>query len=238
MFRFKQFVVHDDHCAMKVGTDGILLGAWADGDRPRHILDIGCGSGLIALMLAQRYPAAKIDAVDIDSGACHQAGENFCDSPWNERLRVSHADIRDFAANSDHIHRYSLIVSNPPWFQDSLKSGDAARDRARHADTLMSRELLRAVDTLLAVDGRFSVILPADLSPEFLLLASREGFHCHRACSVRPKADLTPKRCLMELRRTEHPKGLEPTELIVENDERHDYTQAFRELTREFYLRF
>jgi len=237
-FRFKQFTVRHNHCAMKVGTDGILLGAWcspcSNNLTTAKILDIGTGTGLIALMLAQRNPHAVVDAIEIDRAACEQAAENFAASPWSERLRAIPGCVKNLCPD----WRYDLIVSNPPWFSDSLKSPSDARNNARHDDTLNAIDLLVSVDRLLAVDGRFSAVLPSVSGQRFIENAAQFGLHCVRNCQVQPNADKLPTRCLLEFSRTPPATQLDSETLIVETNTRHDYTPAFRDLTRDFYLRF
>lgn len=223
---------------MKVGTDGVLLGAWCSHGESQHatarILDIGTGTGLIALMLAQRNPHAKIDAVEIDLAACEQAAENFAASPWSERLRA----IPGCIANLRIDLQYDLIVSNPPWFSDSLKSPSRARNTARHDDTLSASTLLAAVERLLKADGRFSTVLPSPNIRRFVENAAHSRLHCVRQCQVRPNANKLPARCLLEFSRSACADRPILETLIVENATRHDYTQDFRDLTRGFYLRF
>ena len=185
-FRFKQFSIHQDRCAMKVGTDGILLGAWATAETPSRILDIGTGTGVVALMLAQRFPAAMIDAVEANSDACGQAAGNFQVSPWADRLTAVYCRIQEFESAAT----YSLIVSNPPWFHDSMKPDDQARDTARHTDSMSPADLISAVARLMANDGVFTTILPVVEGQSFLGLAAQSGFHCHRCCEVLPLANV------------------------------------------------
>jgi len=223
---------------MKVGTDGILLGAWcspcSNNLTTARILDIGTGTGLIALMLAQRNPHALVDAVEIDIAACEQAAENFAASPWSERLRAIPGCVKNLRAAL----KYDLIVSNPPWFSDSLKSPSEARNTARHDDTLNAIDLLVSVDRLLAVDGRFSTVLPSVSGQRFIENAAQTGLHCVRHCQVMPNADKLPARCVLEFSRTPPVSLLVLETLIIETATRHDYTPDFRDLTRDFYLRF
>jgi tRNA1Val (adenine37-N6)-methyltransferase len=237
-FRFKQFVVHQDRCAMKIGTDGILLGAWAQVEQPRRILDIGTGTGLIALMLAQRFPNAVIDAVEIEPNAAEQAARNFSASPWPELLNLHHQSIQCFAASGLPDKAYSLIVSNPPWFVDSLKSNESSRNLARHTDSLSHDELLNSVKKLLHCSGRFALVLPFSDSASFIHSAQEVSLFCRRQCLVRSKPGLSPHRVLLEFETAPAESPVIPQELIIENEQHHDYTETFRELTRDFYLRF
>lgn len=223
---------------MKVGTDGILLGAWCSFcDNPitsTRILDIGTGTGVIALMLAQRNPHAVVEAIEIDRATCEQAAENFAASPWSRRLRA----IPDCVGNLRSVQKYDLIVSNPPWFRDSLKSPSHARNTARHDDTLNAIKLVVSVDQLLTAHGRFSTVLPSVSGQRFVENARQSGLHCVRNCQVQPNADKLPARCLLEFSRIPPFGELVPETLIVETATRHDYTLAFENLTRDFYLRF
>ena len=196
MFRFKQFAIQDDRCAQKVGTDGVLLGAWARVEEARNILDIGAGSGLIALMVAQRSKAI-ITAVDLDADAVEQAKENVLRSPWSDRIEVIHQDVREFSVDV----RFDGIVSNPPYFVDNLKSPDHQRALARHTDNLSFRELLRSVDSLLSDDGLFSVILPSEALDSFWSLALEFKLYPCRQAEIMTKASSPVKRVMLELRR-------------------------------------
>lgn len=238
IFRFKQFVVHQDRCAMKIGTDGILLGAWAQAEQPQRILDIGTGTGLIALMMAQRFPNAVIDAVEMEPKAAEQAATNFAASPWPERLNLHHQSIQSFAASNVPDKAYSLIVSNPPWFVDSLKSIESSRNLARHTDSLSHDELLNSVRLLLHSSGRFTVVLPFDESTSFIHSAHERNLFCRRQCHVRSKPGLSPHRILLEFETEPSESPVILQELTIENEQHHDYTDSFRTLTRDFYLRF
>jgi tRNA1Val (adenine37-N6)-methyltransferase len=237
-FRFKQFAIHQDRCAMKVGTDGILLGAWADADCLTRILDIGTGTGVVALMLAQRFPAANLDAVEIDQSAYQQASENFASSPWASRLHAICADVSKWSRLCDQAGQYSLIVANPPWFADSLKPPTEARSLARHTASLSSQDLIAAADRLLSPGGSLCVILPAEQCHPFMDLAGLVNLHCRRSCEVLPNAGKPAKRVLLQFCRASCPLPYEATKLIVETDIRHQYSSEFMRLTADFYLRF
>ena len=223
---------------MKIGTDGILLGAWAQAEQPQRILDIGTGTGLIALMMAQRFPNAVIDAVEIEPNAAEQAARNFSLSPWPERLNLHHQSIQSFASSDLPDKAYSLIVSNPPWFTDSLKSNERSRNLARHTDSLSHHELLNSVRRLLHSSGRFSAVLPFVDSASFVHSADEVHLVCRRQCHVRSKPGLSPHRVLLEFEAGPTESPVISQELIIENERHHDYTETFRELTRDFYLRF
>ena len=162
VFIFKEFAVKQDACAMKVGTDGVLLGAWARGGS--RVLDIGTGTGLIALMMAQRFPEAEIEAIDIAEAACLQAKENVANSVFARRVRVVRAALQQYVGPKS----FDCIVSNPPFFVDSLHNPDALRSMARHTSTLSYRELFAGVGRLLVPEGRFSAIIPADCRSRFM----------------------------------------------------------------------
>ena len=229
-FSFKQFTVRHDRCAMKVGTDGVLLGAWTDVRHSRSILDVGTGTGLIALMLAQRCPQAHIVGIDIDQAAVGQALENMSASPWTERLSAQCQDVRSLCQEG----YYDTIVSNPPYFVDSLKCPDEQRSTARHTDTLDIRSLLESVSLLLTEQGYFSLILPAEQTEMLVQVASEFGLFPTRHTAVITRPGLPPKRTLMEFGRS--PITYQPDELVIEL-ERHVYSEDYIALTREFYLK-
>ena len=229
-FAFKQFTVRHDRCAMKVGTDGVLLGAWTDLSHSRRILDIGTGTGLIALMLAQRCMDARITAIDLDSAAVEQAQENIQASPWKDRIEALQQDICTYHPNGT----FDTIVSNPPYFIDSLKCPDGQRSTARHTDTLDADRLIGKVSELLSPDGSFSIILPAEQTEDLIRVAGEKGLHPSRQTWVITRPGLSPKRILMEFRKT--PVTLQPDELVIEL-ERHVYSEEYIALTKEFYLK-
>lgn len=214
---------------MKVGTDAVLLGSWVRTGAERFILDIGTGSGILALMLAQRS-TAYIDAIDVDEGAYRQARENFLISPWFQRLNVEQTSLQAFAESADR--RYDLIVSNPPYFNSS-KPAEGARTTARHAETLPFPELVAGVRKLLTPRGRCCVILPVKEGMEFMDIAQSRGLFCHRLTRVRTVADKPEKRLLMEFNQT---FGLlTEDEIIIQKDD-HTYTEEYIDLTREYYI--
>lgn len=222
---------------MKIGTDGILLGAWVPAEQPQRILDIGTGTGLIALMMAQRFPNATIDAVEIEPNAAEQAAQNFSASPWPERLSLHHQSIQSFAASGRLDKTYSLIVSNPPWFVDSLKSDESSRNLARHTDSLSHVELLNSA-SLLRSSGRLAVVLPFGDTASFIHAADERSLYCCRQCHVRSKPGLSPHRVLLEFETAPLKSESSHQDLVIENEQHHNYTDLFRELTRDFYLRF
>lgn len=232
-FQFKQFTVHQDQCAMKVGTDGVLLGAWtALLNAPRTVLDIGAGTGLIALMLAQRFPEADIEALEIDGAAYEQCVDNFEASPWADRLFCYHAGLDEFTNEMEG--GYDLIVSNPPFYAENVSSGNAQRDHARQNQSLPFDELLQGAAGLLAPEGRFNVIIPHKEEAAFRELAQEFRLYASRICHVRGHAKAPIKRSLLEFG---FGKGtVEESELVIEKG-RHVYTDAYIALTKEFYFK-
>jgi tRNA1Val (adenine37-N6)-methyltransferase len=231
-FYFKQFAIHQDRCTMKVGTDGVLLGAWADTSRVKSALDIGTGSGVIAIMLGQRAPEATIHAVEIDEEACAQAQENMQNAPWADRLTAFHTPIQDFA--KEHAQTYDLIVSNPPFFSGGTFSNNQNRMSVRHTIKLPHGDLLAAVRTLLADEGRFCVILPFIEGLRFQELAKSYHLYCTKITEVKPKADKPVERLLMQFERDA--RLLEQNDLTIQYESRNEWTEAYMALTGAFYL--
>ena len=229
-FRFKQFAVEQDDVAMKVGTDGVLLGAWVGCDGAKRILDIGTGTGVIALMLAQRNSQAKIHAVEIDETATCRARSNFDMSPWAERLIVANCAVQKFESSE----KFDLIISNPPYFVDSLLPPDAKRSTARHTHDLSFEELDKAVCRLLADNGRFALILP---TAEFEKYLSITRLHLIRRCDMHPTTGTAVKRVMAEFSRRELPE-IAHENITIEKERRGDYTEEYRTLTKDFYLKF
>jgi len=232
-FKFKQFTIHQDKCAMKVGTDGVLLGAWTDCENATSVLDIGTGTALISLMIAQRS-TANIDAVEIDDEACRQATENIGKSPWKDRVEVFNQSFQDFTKSTEK--KYDLIVSNPPYFQNSLFTPDKKRTNARHNSNLKLEDLIQGSVKLLSENGALSIILPYLEGNMFILKASEMGLYCIRQTNVLPKPNREPKRLLLEFMKTKKP--LVEQEIIIELGKRHEYSDAYKNLTKIFYLAF
>lgn len=232
-FRFKQFTVWHDKCAMKVGTDGVLLGCWCDVPEARTILDVGCGTGLISLMLAQRIPA-QIDAIDIDESACIQARENVSHSPFSDRIHIIYTSLARFAQTNTGKTEYDCIVSNPPYFIDSLKCPDKQRTMARHTDTLPLDQLIHDSKRLLSPSGCLCLVLPFDQRDALLRLVREEGLHLQKETDVYPTPASQPKRLLVQVGRQacEYPQM---SSLVIEK-ERHHYTDEFIALAKEYYL--
>ena len=236
-FRFKQFEVCHAGCAMKVGTDGVLLGAWANCQpaavsRQLHILDAGTGSGLIALMMAQRFPSATIEAIDIDADAVTQAIDNIKRSPWRDRLTCRQISIQALAKEKRAC--YNAIVSNPPYFVDSLKNPNQQRQTARHTDTLSHEELLLAAKQLLTEDGVLSLILPAESENALLSIATQTGLYPTRLVHVYSKPGKPVKRIMVELRKR-NDQPCEESHFYIES-ESSPRSDEYTALTKEFYL--
>ena len=229
-FRFKQFAVEQDDVAMKVGTDGVLLGAWVDCEGAKHILDIGTGTGVIALQMAQRNQQAKVQAVEIDSTAALRARANFDASPWAERLEVEKTAVQEFAP----AEKFDLIVSNPPYFVDSLLPPDAKRSTARHTHDLTFEELDEAVARLLAEGGRFALILPVAEFEKYLTITQ---LNIVRRCDVHPIEGGAVKRIMAEFAK-QKPTTIAYETIAIEKGRRGDYTDDYRALTKDFYLKF
>lgn len=231
LFRFKQFSVQDDGAAMKVGTDAVLLGAWCRVESARRILDIGTGSGVIALMLAQRSaPDAHIDAVEQSAEDVTQAAENFQRSPWPEKLSAIHRAIQEYQA----VDRYELIVCNPPYFSQSLLPPEKRRQEARHDTRLSRKDLVAAIVRLLHPDGAACLILPHAEAEKFVTEAGASGLHPTRVTRFRTRPTKPPERLLVELRMVQTPPP-KPDELVLyeEGDNR---SALYRQLTGDFYL--
>ncbi|MGN0048603.1 MAG: tRNA1(Val) (adenine(37)-N6)-methyltransferase [Bacteroides sp.] len=230
-FQFKKFTIEQALCAMKVGTDGVLLGAWTPVDDAARILDVGTGTGLIALMLAQRSDAARLVAVEVDPAAACQAQANVDASPWSGRVAVVCQDFREFVTEVP----FDMMVSNPPYFTDDLKSPDRQRTLARHAGGLNYDLLFRRAARLLAPDGRVSLIVPADVEREVLQAAWLHGFHPMRVTRVYTKPGKPCRRLLMLFGRQE--EACHTDELFIERGNQ-QYSEEYVALTRDFYLRF
>jgi len=232
-FKFKQFTIHQDRCAMKIGTDGVLLGAWTTLKKnPETILDIGAGTGLIALMLAQRSGAETIDALEIDEDAYEQCVENFEASPWGDRLFCYHAGLDEFLDEMED--QYDLIVSNPPFYAEEVPSGNAARDVARQNQSLPFEELIDGVSKLLAPSGIFSTIIPYKEEALFMELALKAGLYSQRITRVKGNSSSETKRSLFQF--SFNKKDVLKDELTLEI-ERHHYTPEYIALTKDFYLK-
>lgn len=234
MFRFKQFTVQQDQCAMKVGTDGVLLGAWCPlENNPNIILDIGSGTGILALMLAQRTNAEQIDAIEIEEKAYEQCVENFESCPWSDRLFCFHAGLDEFMAEPED--EYDLIISNPPFYSENFKSENQERDLARFEEALPFEDLIEAVDLLLSENGIFAVIIPFKEEERFFTLCEEVDLYPIKVTRVRGNAKTPIIRSLLAFKRFELPV-LTADEMIIEIN-RQEYTKEYIELTEDFYLK-
>lgn len=228
-FRFKQFAVEQDGVAMKVGTDGVLLGAWADCSKAKRVLDIGTGTGVIALMIAQRSDAQSIVGIDIDDSAAACAAQNFACSPWSTTLRAEQSSAQEFDDE-----QFDFIISNPPYFVDSLLCPDSKRTTARHTTELTFEQLDNAVCRLLDSRGRFAMILPVEQMESYI---SMTKLHLVRRCDVYPVVGGQVKRVMAEFA---FEKGADVVveNLAIEQGRRGDYTEQYMALTKDFYLKF
>jgi tRNA1Val (adenine37-N6)-methyltransferase len=231
-FQFKQFLVLQDKCAMKVGTDGVLLGAWTEIGNSLNILDVGSGTGLIAMMMGQRSNA-MIDAIEIEENAFIQARENISGCKWKDRIKLFHTSFQEYSVNCRQ--QYDLIISNPPYFNNSLKAPDKERSLARHSDSLSFADLVNGSLKILNKSGRLSVILPVDQAKVFLEATLHAGLFCSRRTLVKPNKEKSPVRFLLEFVREKI--HCREDELTIELG-RHCYTNDYINLTKEFYLNF
>ncbi len=231
-FSFKQFTIYQDKCAFKVGTDGVLLGACADVSGARYILDIGTGTGLIALMLAQRSEA-EIVGIEPDLNSFEQACRNIENSKWSGRIKIEHTDLQRFDSG---IKKFDLIVSNPPYFTDSLKNPDPEKAATRHNFTLDNRELLEGVSRLLAEGGRMQVIMPYAEANILIAEAHKFGFYCNNILKIKSLPTSEIRRLILTFSK----KKQKATErfLTIEHGKRHEFTEEYKNLMRDFYLKF
>jgi tRNA1Val (adenine37-N6)-methyltransferase len=231
-FEFKHFKVHQDKCAMKVGTDGVLLGAWVRARGPLRILDIGTGTGLIALMLAQKT-TGLIDAVELDQDAYNQASENFSASKWSDRIKCYYQSIQEYTQGCEV--KYDLVVSNPPFFNSGTQSSDIKRANARHESKLTIAELVEMAASLLSEKGNFAIILPFELRKTLITQMSINGLWLLREARIRPLPDEGYVRIMFELGR-QMPGECLLEEIVIEEGARHNYSKSFINYTKDFYL--
>lgn len=231
VFRFRQFEIRQTGAAMKVGTDGVLIGAWATHEKPIHVLDIGTGTGLIALMIAQRFPEAQVEAVEIDEETCQLAKHNFENSKWPHRITPHHSDFQTFAETS--ANQFDLIVSNPPFFVNSLKSPNPRRNLARHDERLPLNSLLWGIENLLTRKGSAHLVLPYSTIEVVENVLKTSSLHLSRYTIVRPLKSKPPHRILVSLVKIKTAPTF--SELIIEK-QRHTYSDDFSRLVADFYL--
>ncbi|HXB40366.1 MAG TPA: methyltransferase [Bacteroidia bacterium] len=233
-FIFKKFTVFQHKCAHKVGTDAVLIGAWAHVEKAKSVLDIGTGTGIIALMMAQKSHA-EIDAIDIEQSSYEQALENASHSAWHNRIKVHRTALQDFIKT--HTRKYDVIISNPPYFVDSYKAPDEERNHARHNDTLPFLDLIEGVKHLLSPDGKFYTILPTKEALDFKTMAEKKGLFLVKRLRVKTKLlNDAEKRHLMQFSFKSGP--LSDHTLSIEKGNHHDYTDEYKLLTGDFYLHF
>jgi tRNA1Val (adenine37-N6)-methyltransferase len=230
-FDFKQFRVEHDRCAMKVGTDAVLLGAWVEVENATRLLDIGTGSGIIALMLAQRTPAnACIDALEPDDEASAQAYDNVRQSPWSDKITIHHTALQRFSPDS----RYDVIVSNPPFFSNSFLPPVINRTRARHNNTLSHTELLEQCSTWLTAHGRLAVILPCTEGSFFVQLALNHKLFCTRKLAVFTRKGKKQERWIFEF--SFQRNSLVEESLFIHEGSDNQWSESYKRLTRDYYL--
>lgn len=234
-FTFKQFHIVDNHTAMKVGTDGVLLGAWAQGGK--KILDIGTGTGLIALMMAQRFPLADIDAIEIDKGAFEDAQLNVSQSPFNDRINIINYCLQDYQLCHETCTEgvYDAIVCNPPYFINSLKNPLQSRTTARHADSLSPQELIYYAKRLLKTKGTLSIIIPYDNKDILEAEAIFNGLSVLKLVNIKTKSSKPAKRCLIEFGK-DATKQCETEEQVLTTD-KGTRTEWYQNITQEFYIK-
>lgn len=233
MFQFKQFSIQQDRCAMKVGTDSVLLGAWCPiENNPFSVLDIGAGTGILSLMIAQRSNAEQIDALEIDEDTYEQCVENFENSPWGDRLFCFHAGLDEFVKEPED--EYDLIISNPPFYAEDYKSENEQRDLARFQDALPFENLIEAADLLLSENGIFAVIIPYKEEEKFINMCAEVELYPVKVTRVKGTPITEIKRSLLAFKRNEC--NLSAGELIVEIN-RHEYTDDYINLTKDFYFK-
>ncbi|KGL58781.1 tRNA1(Val) (adenine(37)-N6)-methyltransferase [Polaribacter sp. Hel1_85] len=235
-FRFKEFTIHQDKTAMKVGTDGVLLGAWCSVDNyPDTILDVGAGTGVISLMIAQRSDAMTIDAVEVDENAYEQTVANFEESDWGDRLYCYNATFQEFADEiAEEEEVYDLIVSNPPFYTDEFETENEARNKARFTTSLSFKELIVGVSKILSENGIFAIVIPFKEEANFIALAIENNLFLNKVCRVQGNPSSEIKRSLLAFSfdQTE----IKEESLIIEI-ERHQYTKEYIDLTKDFYLK-
>lgn len=232
IFQFKQFNVHQDINQMKVGTDGILLGAWVNCEAKKSILDIGTGTGLLALMVAQKNSKCAVDGVEIDEGACEEAIQNIKESSFGDRINIHKGSIQDYAKDADK--KYDLIVCNPPFFTGGTLSNNMGRQAVRHTTKLSHTDLLRSVASMLQPNGHFALIVPFLEGLRFVEMAESYKLHLKHKTKVRSKASSKIERLLLSFCNCDTDAMVED-EIIIYNEDGGN-TAAYKQLTKDFYL--
>ena len=233
MFQFKNFDVNQDRCAMKIGTDGVLLGAWCPVENnPFSVLDIGAGTGILSLMLAQRSNAEQIDAIEIDENAFEQCVDNFEKSPWSDRLFCFHAGLDEFIEEPED--EYDIIISNPPFYSEDFKTENEQRDLARFQDSMPFEDLVEVANLVLSENGIFAVIIPFKEEEKFIALCRECDLFPFKITRIKGTPTTEIKRSLLAFSRFKKETSID--ELIIETA-RHQYTEAYIALTKDFYLK-
>lgn len=237
VFRFKHFVIHQDESLMRVNTDGVLLGAWVQCDHPENILDIGCGTGVIALMMAQRFPDAKIDAIDNNERAAKLSQLNFTLSSWADRLHAIHIDLSYFRPPQKAIP-YDLIISNPPFFNNSTPSANQVYNKAKHTSTLTHTDLIDRAYNLLDEGGCLAIILPPEQAKNTVQYALEKGFYCSRRLNIFPDNKKEMVRQALQFIKSDRVETGKEESLEIRSGSPPDFSPVYKDLTKEFYLKF
>jgi len=232
-FKFKKFTVHQEHAPFKITTDSVMLGAWAQIAGAKNILDIGTGTGILSLMAAQRSEAVIV-AIEPDPGSYMQAGLNFSDSPWHKRITLINTRVQDYFPAAGLL--FDTVITNPPFYIDSLPNPDAGKAIARHSLSLKHRQLLEAALRLMTSSGTLQLVLPVRETVIFIEMAASLGLHCKRKLNVKPTPEIPPSRVLMTLGRSQG--SVEESTIIIEKEGRHHYSDEYVSLTEDFYLIF
>lgn len=231
-FQFKQFKIHQEKSAMKVNTDGVLLGAWTNLDGAKTVLDVGAGTGLISLMIAQRSHAT-ITGIEIEKNAAEEAVLNVQNSNWSNRVSIQHISFQDFVTTAGN--KFDVIVSNPPFFSNGVKNTNPHLSMARHNHLLPFADIVGGAKILLTENGKLSLILPSDSTKEFIEKARRENLFLNRLTEIKPFPDKEPNRCLMEFGKEK--QVVQKTQMSVFDYSRTDYSEEFKTLACDFYLK-
>ena len=231
-FKFKQFSIEQNNAAMKIGTDGILLGAWTNVNKAKQILDIGCGTGVIGIMQAQKNCEAIIDLVEIDKSACIDANINISNCPWHNRINIFEGALEKYNTKK----RYDVIISNPPFFNNSLKAENSSRTLARHSISLNYKQIILFSNKNLNNNGNLSLILPHNQADECISFSNKNNLFLSRICNVKAKETKDAHRILLEFSKKE--KNLIKDTIIIETQLRHNYTNQYKKLTNNFYTIF
>ena len=232
-FQFNQFRIEQDMCAMKVGTDGVILGAWTGINQSNSVLDIGTGTGLLALMIAQRCHSAQIDAIEIDKNAAVQAKQNVANSMYHDRIEIMHSSFQNHIA-SEEMKKYDLVICNPPYFSTSVKGNSDQRNIARHDDLLPLETLISGVRRILSEKGRLSIIFPVQNEAKLSELLGENGLYINCLLKVYPTPEKEASRCCYEI--SAGKTQILNEKLVIEIGSRHEYSSAYQKLTAPFYL--